>query len=116
MISLTIPEVPRGPNGHAGLLRMHWRVRNQYRDRWYWLIRAALPVMVLEPQTERCKVRIHQVRKRRLDPDNLVASVKYVLDSLIRWGVIKDDSPGWIELTVTQEAGRPCRTLIEVER
>lgn len=40
------------------------------------------------------------------DPDNLTASAKLILDALQRVGVIKDDSPQHISLTVKWERAK----------
>ena len=112
---LTIDEVPRSPNGPNGLLRMHWARRRRYADGWYWLVFRAMGGDAHCCGELRATVRIHQVRRRLLDTDNLYASVKPVLDAMRKTGLIFDDSAKWCDLTVTQEVGRPVRTLIEME-
>jgi len=55
---------------------------------------------------------------RSLDPDNLVGSVKALLDCLRYAGIIGDDSSEEIELTVLQEnvkTRKEAETLIEIE-
>lgn len=117
MLKLTIPRIPVGPNGPRGLFRMHWSARR--RDRQEWTLEIAAAVRAAPGAPEFCatgfrNVTIHQVRRRRLDHDNLHASCKHVLDALVSAGLIVDDSPGWITLIVTQEAGKPNRTEITI--
>ncbi len=109
---IEIDESPVGPNGPKGLLRMHWKTRSNYYALWLRLIRA----QISQPgcATSRRVVRIHQIRKRLMDVDNLYASCKPILDGLKRWRLIRDDAPGWIDLTCTQEVGREVKTIIEV--
>ena len=111
---ITVPDIPRGPNSRNGLFRMHWRARKQYCESWHWQIVAALGGNVPMCGELKSTVWIHQVRRRMLDTDNLYASCKPLLDSLQKTGVIFDDSPKWCDLRVTQEVGKPVRTLIEV--
>ncbi len=116
-MKIEIPAVPVGPNGPGGLFRMHWRKRKKYRVDWYWLIRSAYPsnFQIQEfSASERRLVHIHQVRKRLMDPDNLVASCKVLLDNLIALNIIRDDSSKWIDLVCTQDQGREVKTTIEV--
>ena len=68
------------------------------------------------------KVR-HHVRFERcacalLDKDNLYGSVKFACDALRYLGLIRDDDPDSIELTVTQRrvrTRRECGTHISIE-
>jgi hypothetical protein len=56
------------------------------------------------------------VRKRLLDPDNLVASCKPIFDAVVHWGLIFDDDREHLAIEVTQEKGKPCRTEIKICR
>jgi Holliday junction resolvase RusA-like endonuclease len=51
-----------------------------------------------------------------MDYDNLVASCKCVLDALVDWELIADDSPDHIELTVRQEVAKTPRTDVLIEK
>lgn len=117
MILLTIPRIPAGPNGRGGLFRQHYQARRRDRIMWEQEILAARRAdgRYVEKATTFRDVTIHQIRKRKLDPDNLYASCKHVLDALVTGGLIVDDSPGWIALRVTQETGREQRTEIRIE-
>lgn len=115
-MKLTIKDIPVSMNGPRGLLRMHWARRRKYTEKWSWMIRGALGYPgVLEPAPDKARVYITQYRKRLMDTDNLFASVKPILDGLIDWQLIRDDSPGHCELTVKQEKSGETRTEISIE-
>jgi hypothetical protein len=50
----------------------------------------------------RVKVRIISYRRRLLDIDNLAGGAKFIIDALRYDGLIRDDSPDAIELSVSQ--------------
>ena len=94
-------RVPDSPNK-----KMHWAIKHKWTKAWQsevgWAViknrhkLGKLPL--LKPQIcvllRLCKLR---------DKDNLYASVKAVVDGLTLAGVIEDDSPKYIDLTVKQE-------------
>ena len=96
------------------LLRMCWAARNDYNNRWKMLVRAAIPAPQ-EPPAGKQSVYIAQTRRRLLDPDNLYAACKPILDALKTWGLIADDSPAHISLTVFQRVGKEKQTQIDIE-
>lgn len=112
MITLEIPRVPESPND---LRRFHWRHRHRHdklwKDEvWYAVLRIKPPDVPLA----RAKVTIDRRSRGEMDPDNLVACVKPVVDALRHARVILNDTPAHIQLIVTQSRGVP-RTRIEVE-
>lgn len=52
---------------------------------------------------------------RRRDLDNLIASMKSGIDSLVRCGILKDDSAGHVTMTYKAEFGDEAMTVIEIE-
>ena len=114
-IHLSIPDVPVSPNGPKGYLRMHWAKRAKYNEAWAWRIRGAMGwPAVFDQAPDKARVTITQYRKRTMDYDNLVASCKCVLDALVDWELIADDSPDHIELVVKQEKSAETHTEIEI--
>jgi hypothetical protein len=115
---LEVPVVPVGPNSRTGLLRMHWAKRSRYNRDWAWLLRSALGnVALFEPPPKRqAEVRITQIRKRLMDPDNAVAACKPILDACVSLGLIEDDDQKHVALFVDQEMakGREPQTIIEI--
>jgi hypothetical protein len=55
---------------------------------------------------------IISIRKRLLDPDNLIGGCKHLIDALIEENFIFDDSPEYITLKVEQVTGKEDRTII----
>ena len=83
-----------------------WRYK-----RWYWRIReekAAWKVLLysagsmISKATEKRRVEITLIRKRRIDPDNNSGSVKFLLDMMVSLGWLVDDGVKWIDLQVEQ--------------
>lgn len=113
---LEIPRVPPSPNN---LLGAHWRHRAKNSELWRTEIAVAVHQAGGKPYRPwpRARVTIHRRSRGQLDPDNLVASMKPVIDGLRYAGVLLDDSPKHIELVVTQHrtAKLPPYTLIEIE-
>ena len=115
-IHLSIPDVPVSPNGPKGYLRMHWAARARYNESWAWKVRAAMGYPgILEQAPDMARVTIVQYRRKMLDVDNLYSSCKCLLDGLVDWELIADDSPDHIELTVRQEVAKEVRTEIDIE-
>lgn len=116
MITLEIPRVPPSPNN---LLGSHWRYRAKNSELWRTEIAVAVHQAGGPPAKPypRAKVTIDRRSRGELDPDNLVGSVKPVLDGLRYARVLVDDTPKHLELVVTQS--RTCRnrprTLIEIQ-
>jgi hypothetical protein len=61
-------------------------------------------------------IRVHSIRKRLTDPDG--ASIKAVLDSIVKAGILIDDGPKYIKkISFSQEKakGREEETIITIE-
>lgn len=115
IVTITITKLAPGPNGPKGLLNMHWRARHRLKDMWL--------LYVLEQRPSRWKaatgVAVHITRHssgKEMDPDNLYASCKFVLDALVRGRIIVDDSPEHITLTVSHEKAKrgEGKTIISI--
>jgi Holliday junction resolvase RusA-like endonuclease len=62
------------------------------------------------------KVKIVVYRGKLLDKDNLYAGCKGVIDAMRDINLLRNDSPKWLDLTVSQEIDRlNPRTEIEIE-
>ena len=65
------------------------------------------------PFSARVDIRVHHVRKRLADPDNLC--IKAVIDALRRSGILREDTQEFVRSVAhTQEKGKPERTIIEI--
>jgi hypothetical protein len=102
----TIPRVPLSANR---LLRAHWGKRRRDRDSWREHVRSSCGVPPREPPAQAClEVVVHRLRLQ--DPDNASASVKHLLDALVRAGWLRDDSREHLDLKVS-ELKAPARRL-----
>ena len=99
MKTWTFRRVPESTNR---LLRSHWAKRRREARRWRNLVvaicgrrspPAAVPVALA--------ITVHRYRTQ--DPDNAYASVKHLLDALVRAGWLKDDAASWLKLEVREE-------------
>lgn len=112
---IVLDDIPVGLNGATGLLRMGPIRRSRYNRYWRGLVRAAIRN---DHRTPRGKQIIHisQMRPRRFeDRDNLYGSCKPILDALVHWGLIRDDSEKYIDLRPVQTAGRAKVTIVVIE-
>ena len=120
MIRLTVRTLPTSTNM---LERMHWAVKRRMRRGFAWELRAALadidltPAPLIEsPRPGKRRVSITIYRPRRLDPDNCAGGLKPLLDAMRDVGLIRNDSPRWLELVVDQRIEKvDCRTEITLE-
>lgn len=108
---LEIPRVPSSPNYFRG---KHWRHRHRDSKMWndeiYYAVHQARAHR--DPPYERAQINIHRRSLGELDPDNLMGSVKPVIDALRYAKVLVDDSAQHIKLTVTQSRGKPLTRII----
>jgi hypothetical protein len=110
-VKIIVPMVP--PSGNQ--MRRRYRHPFAYlklRDTWKHNIWALGPRF--RAGNEKMDVTIHVEHSRLYDEDNLIAGCKPILDSLKSLCYIKDDSPAFIELKVTQAVSREKQTTIEV--
>lgn len=111
-IILEIPRVPSSPNYLRG---KHWRVR--WRETKLWNEEVGLAILQArhqDPPYPLAQVTIDRRSRGELDPDNLVGSVKPVIDALRHAAILVNDSPDHIKLTITQSRGDPL-TRIEIQ-
>jgi crossover junction endodeoxyribonuclease RusA len=99
--------------------RQHWAVKmkhvKEWRDAAHVLARAAKI-----PNCRRIKVELHYVPRtnQRRDPDNLVASLKPLVDGLVDAGVVADDTEAFVERSwpvIHRPSGVPGRFYMRVE-
>src|SRR5262245_50768685 len=93
-----IPRIPRSANK---MLRSHWGVWRDDKKSWRKHIRRRCG---RRKRRRRKKVRLSIVvyRQRRQDPDNAHASVKTLLDALVKEGWLANDSPELLSYDVTE--------------
>jgi Holliday junction resolvase RusA-like endonuclease len=115
VIILTIPKASPSLNTING---QHWNHYRQQKRAWLdliWVAKLDAGIYGM-PMFERAKVSIERFGTRSLDVDNLTGGCKMLIDSLRQLGLIVDDSPAHIALTVTQRISKTPRTVIHVEQ
>lgn len=120
MIVVTVPGIPPSPNQTR---REHWAKRAAEARSWRdAALYAALDTRNRHPQQQfpirsaRLRVVIVSPTSVRRDPDNVIASVKPILDGIVRAGILADDSFAVVrELAVALERGKTAEVRIEVE-
>lgn len=111
------------------LERMHWAVKKRLRTSLGLELRIAqlqwspaTSAEIMEPTapgcppTKRRRVRFTVYwRTRRVDPDNLAGGLKPVLDAMRDVGLIKNDSPRWLDMPAPQQyLARKTEPRIEI--
>lgn len=117
-IKIVVEEIPPSNNKYLGNSH-NFNVYRREKERWGWLIRSALltggRVGKLSTPLEKADVKIKYFfkDKRRRDPDNY--SGKFILDPLVREGILKDDSFEVVTLNLSAGVDKENpRTEIEV--
>ena len=117
-MKLMLKSIPPSANQ---IMRWHWAQRKRLRSQLQWELTAALadlgmklPPLLYGKTAPKRRVTITVYRPRRLDPDN--AGPKILLDAMRDIGLIRNDSPKWLELVVEQKIEKcECRTEIYIE-
>ena len=90
------------------MLRMHWAVRRKLKRE----IIAELELRVMpflmknEIPFQKCHIVVERHisgRHKFMDPDNLVGSMKMLIDAMRERGIINDDTPEDVVITARQE-------------
>lgn len=117
---LNVPGVPPSPNelrrkyrspSAYKALRTSWENSLAYgcqgtEEKLHWIREARL--------AKRVMVRVCLYHRRLYDPDNLVGSLKPVLDALVNIGYLKGDSRKHIKLQVEQYVSSNVRTVVQL--
>lgn len=92
---LDIPYVPPSPNAMRGA---HWARARNVRQAAGWAVRCAIP-WPGSRVAEKAQLRatIHACGQPG-DPDNNLARLKPIIDGLVSYGMLVDDSPRWLEI------------------
>ena len=107
--------LPIIPKGHNSLNWSHWRNKKREADRWKLAVKA-IPRGPCHSPYVRVRLEILVYRKQLQDPDNAVASCKYLVDALVARGWAVDDTKEWLDCTVDEKIDRKnTRTVITWE-
>jgi Holliday junction resolvase RusA-like endonuclease len=104
---------PPSPNQRLHALT-RFRVVRPLAASAYWQARALAPAQPYERVTLLARFVYPRTRPQMRDPDNCVASLKEIVDAVVRAGLVVDDGPGRIDLQVVQQIGERRRLVLEV--
>lgn len=104
-IILTLPKPPSLNKIYAG---KHWAVRKKYKDDYKKVcIEALKEYDPFTCETFRMVIRYHS----RLDIDNGILVSKFLADTLVAEGIVKDDSPKYYDqVTISFDKSLPKDT------
>ena len=121
MLRIEIPGLP--PRECSPNARVHWRVKadaaREFGSTVFYCAvdarnRTGEPSKWKNLDHAKVSVTFMLPNKRRRDLDNLIASMKSGIDSLVRCGIITDDSAGHVKLSYKAEFGAEAMTIVEV--
>lgn len=109
----TILEFPynvKGMNSKGGLIRGHWSAKKKEREKIVWGILS----QKYNQHPGQVKITYTRRSPRLMDWDNLISTFKNFGDSLVKAGVIRDDSPKVIPSSpeFKQEKGKAWTQII----
>lgn len=99
------------------MLRMHWATRREWKDIYSDAVWAVTEKW--SKHLDPCHIKIERLftgRQKAMDPDNLVGSVKFLLDGMRSCGVISDDNPECISLEVHQRRTDTKAIRVTIQR
>lgn len=73
------------------LIRKHWAIITKEKNHWHGLVRWHLRHNLPKAPFKKAKLTLTRYSMRAPDYDGLVGSFKYVVDGLVKAGVIVDD-------------------------
>ena len=97
--------LPIIPTAHNRILWAHWRVKHREKQRWTKAV-LALPRGPCHSPYVKVRLRILVYRKQLQDPDNAVASCKFLVDAIVARGWAVDDSKEWLDCRVEEDIDR----------
>ena len=112
---LTVRGIPKSQN-EIGRGKEHWGDAQRRTQEWRVLVRESLGAQgpPQEPfHRADVHLRFHFPTAHRRDPDNYAGGSKPLIDALVYWGLIEDDSFDHISLTLSQ--GEPDRNCARTE-
>lgn len=103
-VSITLP-IPPMLNSQIRSARAHWRKSSKAKIYWTNTISYLVHGLTQFPSTVWLDFE-WRVKHRGMDPDNVAASAKYIMDGLEKAGVIKKDSLMIIQSPVIHRYGK----------
>jgi Holliday junction resolvase RusA-like endonuclease len=114
MIKLTIPGTPPSLNQWS---RMHWakaaKIKKQWENDILYVFLASKAKGVFPLEKARITIKYYFSTNRRRDADNL--NLKFILDGLVKAGIIVDDSTKVIGQVITEWGVDKNDPRVEIE-
>lgn len=89
-LSFEVEELPKLPNQVLGA---HWRVRSSHAKKWKRLVSFQIIDSIPEKPLQKASIVCTRFSSRKPDYDGLAGSFKSVIDALVHFKVIEDDTP-----------------------
>ena len=100
-------------------VKMHWAEKAKWKKAWeeevLWAVyKNRKKFGKLPLQYAKVKIIFHHIKV--FDKDGMYSAAKPIVDGLVKAGVIVDDSPRYIDLTVTQKkANKVIEQCVEIK-
>lgn len=97
--------------------KIHFAVYSKMKKKWTNMVWAMALKEHVDKATEPVVVRMlwFEPAKSRRDPDNVVASKKFILDGLVKAGVIENDSHKYVEGFIDKVYYKGTEHFVEVQ-
>lgn len=113
--TLRIEGIPMNLNTYRNA---HFHLLNKEKHLWEQAVGVAVKQQGIQPLV-RCKVTMefYFKDKRRHDPDNYACCAKFILDGMVKAGILTDDNFEVIEMLSVKQGGisKKPYLLIEIE-
>ncbi len=114
-MKLTLPLPPNRANA-----REHWRVTDRKKNDYYVYAAAAIHNQRPSgwwPSGNPTRMRLDATLYlwARMDLDNLVSRLKWILDSLVNYGLLMDDNEKWLDLQMPKQVVDRKNPRVEIE-
>lgn len=105
-----------GRNESEKAARTHWAVGAKLKKEYTELVKLECKAQRIKPLLNKARIEVTFYEKdMRRDSDNVYGGLKYILDGLVKAGVIKDDSRRYIDLYINPVELDRQNPRIEVE-
>lgn len=115
VLEFTIPDAPKSPNVFYS---SHWRVRHTHSKRWHSMVFAKVWPHKPAAPLKKARLILTRYSVRKMDDDNCRLSFKPVVDALVKYGVLSDDSVDVIgspDVRQEKAEGRQKRVRVRIE-
>jgi len=92
----------------------HWATRNKTRESQMFQVYAGIGNYNIKPiENYPVKIQFELIKPRPIDCDNLVT--KYLIDALVKYKIIKGDSPKYVNsVEIISKSGKPPLLIITI--